>query len=434
MTTQAMNRRNFIRKIGATGAAMVTAPYIIPASAFGANERIVMGIMGPGGRGRSVMREFIANGAVFGAVCDVFKPNRDEGVKLAKTKNDNSVAEYEDWRDLLDKSKDLDAILIATPEHQHGVQLISTVKAGLDSYCEKPMSHSIEEGNRMVKEVNKTKQIVQIGMQRRSTPFVRASKQHMNKLGKVYFVRVKWNWAHRNNGFFNVNNAPLDGGDFTKDQWKLFCQPSGRVKYEPKKFRHWRWFWAFSGGNITDQGTHLMDVVQWFMSDEFNPVTPEYAECFGEVYNLKNKETGVPLVETPDVFTSIYHYPGFLVNWSLNYTTSYQNAWSIEFMGDAATMVLDDKGMRIYEETWDPADDSMQVSKKPPVVQEKGGLESISHVKNFLDCMKSRQKPNAPVEIGHKAVCGPHLANVAYHRKERAYLNPTATKVNRDWL
>lgn len=371
------------------------------------------------------MREFKQQGAVFSAVCDMYEPNRTAGAKEAIVEgSENKIAEYTDWREMLEKQKDMDAVVIASPEHLHCEHLIGTVQAGFDSYCEKPMSHSIEEGMKMVKAVRKTDRIVQIGMQRRSTPFVRKGKEIMDTgvLGPVHFVRVKWNWTPLQSSFLKVDNSELPGG-MSSEQWRLFCGKAGRIKYEPKMFRHWRWFWAFSGGNITDQGTHLMDVVQWYMGKEFDPVTPQYAECFGDVYYLKG-------VETPDVFTSIYQYPTFTANWSLNYTTSYQNSWSIEFMGEKATMALDDKGLRVYEETWEPAAGSMLESKKAPKINETGGLESISHVGNFLDCVKSRNEPNAPVEIGHKAVCGPHLANVAYHRKERAHLNADATKVN----
>ncbi len=436
---QKTNRRAFLKKAGAAGATLVAAPYFVPATAFGANERIIMGIIGPGGRGRSVMKEFQDKGAVFAAVAEIYKPNLEAGVKQAKN-TASQVTAYEDWRDLLEKQKDLNAVLIATPEHQHGVQLIATVKAGFDSYCEKPMSHSIEEGNKIVREVRKTNKIVQIGMQRRSTPFVRRGKELMDTglLGPVHFVRVKWNWSNLNNGFIRYANERIPEMEDAK-LWKMFCAPHHVIEYEPIKFARWRWFWAFSGGNITDQGTHLMDVVQWYMSEEMNPVTPHAAECFGDVYFIRDPKTNKP-VETPDVFTSIFKYPdrdgkpGFTANWTLDYTTSYQNSWSIEFMGEKATMALDDKGLRVYDEPWDPAQDSMLESKKAPVKMDKGGLESISHVANFLDCVKTRKQPNAPVEIGHKAVCGPHLANVAYKRKERAYLNDSATHVNRDWF
>ena len=165
------------------------------------------------------------------------------------------------------------------------------------------------------------------------------------------------------------------------------------------------------GGNVTDQGTHLMDVIQWFM----NSGTPKEAECFGKVFEAKGSET-------PDTFSATYDYGDFITTWTLCYSNSYQNGWTILFQGDKATLILDDKGFRVFEERWPD-------HKDKPMIDFKGGIGAQPHVKNFLDCVKSREQPNATVEVGHCAVSGPHLANVAWHEKQRAYLNKDATKV-----
>lgn len=421
--TRKLDRRSFLKGVGAAGA-VLGFPTIIPSSAFGANERIVMGIIGAGGRGRNVMTDFHKGNTVFSAVCDVYRPNREKGIEVAKAGGAEQVTEYVDWREMLEKQKDMDAVLIATPEHQHCVQLIETVQAGYDSYCEKPMSHSIAEGNKIIKEVGKTDRIVQIGMQRRSSPFVRKGKEIFDTgvLGEVHYVRVKWHWQWSQ----TMNNDPIPEGDLDV---KRFIYPAKRVRnFEPRMYRHWRWFWKFSGGNIVDQGTHLMDVVQWYMGEEKNPVTPIAAEQFGQVH-------AIPGSETPDVFSAIFDYGDFIVNWSLDYASQYQDSWSIEFLGNKAAMVLDDRGLRVFEEPWKASEDSQLVSGKPPSIHEKGGLSTLAHTNNFLECVKSREEPNAPVRIGHIAVCGPHLANVAYHKEERAFLNEDVTRVStKGWL
>jgi predicted dehydrogenase len=399
-----MNRRNFLGTAG-TVTALSTLPNIMPASVLGANDRILMGIIGSGGRGRGVMRDFMGFDAKFIAVCDVFEPNLQAGLEMAGA----GAKGYKDFRKLVEV-KEIDAVLIGSCEHQHAPHLIATVEAGKDSYCEKPMSHSIEEGVKMVKAVRNTDRIVQVGMQRRSSPAVHEAKNTVidqGWLGNIYMVKAIWNWNYSS----KLNNSPL-GGEL---DWEAFCYPARVSEFEPMKYRYWRYFWDFSGGNCTDQGTHLMDVIQWFMSSakKRDQVTPLSAECFGGVYKMEG-------AETPDIFTALFDYGDFMATWTLNYTNRYHDGWEIIFQGDQGTLVLDDRGSRFYK---DP-----NPGNKPDWEFE-GPLPTVPHVENFLECMKSRKEPNAPVEVGHTAVSGPHLANVAWHHRKRAYMNREATEV-----
>ena len=151
-------------------------------------------------------------------------------------------------------------MLIASPEHWHHDHLIDAVRAGKDAYCEKPMSWSIEQGVNMIKEVRKTDRIVQIGMQRRSSPLVHEAKAIMDEglIGEINIVRAEWYWN------MNLNRDPNPPG---KVDWEAFQGPAPRKAFDPIRFRSWRYFWDFSGGNMTDQGTHLLDVIQWFKGD-----------------------------------------------------------------------------------------------------------------------------------------------------------------------
>ncbi|HOE11967.1 MAG TPA: Gfo/Idh/MocA family oxidoreductase [bacterium] len=398
-----IGRREMVKSSVIAGAALA-APLILPKRVFGANDQLIMGIIGPGGQGRGLMGIHQKAGAKFVAVCDVSEQNLQKGLEIAKRDNEGKVDDYLDYRELLER-KDLDAVIIATPEHQHCTQMIDAVQAGLDVYCEKPMSHSIEEGARTIREVRKTDRIVQIGMQRRSSPLLFKARDAVRSgmLGQVTMVKAEWNW----NCAGPTNNEPLG---YNLD-WERFMWPAKRVKFEPMKVRNWRGFWAFSGGFNCDQGTHIMDVVQWFMGTG----TPREAECFGKVFNM----TGV---ETPEVFTSIYYYDGYIASWTLNYNSTYMDWWHILFQGTKGTMHVDRFGFQVYQEPIDPV-------PKNPVLAEVGELEITPHVENFIECVKTRKEPNAPVEVGHTAVCGPHLANVAWHKRRRAKLNPEATKV-----
>jgi predicted dehydrogenase len=397
---QNVNRRSFLEK-SAISAAALTAPMITTRKVLGANDTVMMGIIGAGGRGRGVMRDLVRQGADFIAISEIFAPN----VKQTKDLLGESVPNHHDFRELLER-KDIDAVLIATPEHQHCSQLIAAVQAGKDVYCEKPMSNSIEEGAKTVQAVRATDRIVQIGMQRRSSDTVMQCKQLIQdgKLGTIFMVKAWWNWTLSH----SLNNSPL-GQDL---DWDAFCYPKKNVRFEPMKYREWRYFWPFSGGNCTDQGTHLMDVVQLFMNSD----PPKSAECFGDVYMMKG-------AETPDIFTAIYDYGSFMASWTLNYTNKYQSGWTIQFQGTDGTIIINDSGADVYDEPWN-MDNPYQMSyDTKPSMRIEGGIPTAPHTQNFLDCVKSRKEPNAPVEVGHSAVCGPHLANVAWHKKERAYMN-----------
>jgi predicted dehydrogenase len=399
-------RRSFLASSSAVG--LVAAAPAVAAEAsrvLGANDAIVMGIIGSGGRGRNLMGTFKSLGARFGAACDIYERNLGAGLKEAG----DGAKPFADYRKLLEE-KSLDAVLIASTEHWHAPMLIDAVAAGKDAYCEKPMSHSIEEGNRMVKAVRMTDRIVQIGMQRRSTPSVIAARDLLAECGEVFLVKAYWNWDF---------SKPLDQGPLdSKLDWKAFIGPAPWHEYEPMRFRYWRYFWDYSGGNVTDQGTHLMDVVQWYMGAR----TPLSALCYGSVYADKG-------AETPDVFSAVFEYPNFMATWTLDYANTLDNGWNIQFHGRKATLWLDNQGARVIGPGGTGT--TFRRSEKPMLLKEvPGTLSDAEHVKNFLECMRSRKEPNAPVEVGHLAVCGPHLANVALLNGTRARLNEEATTVS----
>lgn len=398
-----INRRDAVKSSVAAGV-VLAAPQFVSRKVFGASERLIMGIIGPGGRGRGLMGMCQRRDAKFVAVCDVVEPKLKAGIEQARRNNEGKIDDYIDYRELLER-KDLDAVIIGTPEHQHCTQMIDAVRAGLDVYCEKPMSHTIEEGAKTVREVRKTKQIVQIGMQRRSAPLIFKGLETFRSgiLGDVTNVRARWNWQSSG----PLNNRPLG----YEVDWDRFKWPAKRVKFEPMKVRSWRQFWPFSGGQSCDQGTHIMDVVQWYMDGG----TPLEAESFGNMVNMEGSET-------PEVFSCLFRYKDFLATWALNYNTTYMDWWHIIFEGTKGTMHLHRFGYQVYAEP-------IGHEPKDPVVDFKGDLPSQPHVDNFIECVKSRKEPNAPVEVGHTAVCGPHLSNVAYRKKRRARLNPEATRV-----
>jgi len=403
-----MSDRTIDRRQWLTGAATAAGASLLPrrwapGSVHGANDRILLGIIGSGGRGRNLMKMFLDQSEApvdFVEVCDVYEPYRNQGLEIAGKRAKGRV----DHRKLLEND-DLDAVIIATPDHWHLPQLKDALDAGLDVYLEKPMSLSIDEGRRMVEMVRATDRVVQIGMQRRSAPGVIEARELVRSgaLGAVNFAHAQWFW--------NMDPIPEERplkGDL---DWERFRGPNSDLELDvPRhaRFFNWRYFWDFSGGNMTDQGTHLMDVIQWFLNDG---EPPRSAVCSGNVYRLEP-------AETPDVFTAVFEYPGFLATWTLVYTNSYEDSWRVELQGNEATMVLDKRGYRVYPDPGRGGD------PQPPSTEVRAGLTATApHIQDFLKCVHDRSEPNAPVEVGHKAVTGPHLANVALRRDAKALLN-----------
>ena len=378
-----MNRRDLLK-------AAAAAPLFVPRSAWGANDRISFGVIATGGRGRSVTNVFKKVGAECVALCDVYEPN----LELAKKATPDAKA-FVDYNDLL--AEKMDAVLIASPDHQHFPMLAAALEAGKDVYLEKPLSKSIEESAKMIQAVRKSKQVVQIGMQRRSAESIMKARKLVDDgvLGQITLVKPQWHW----NIAQPLDNSPLPG----KLDWKRFLGNAKKRDLEPMRFRRWRYFWDYAGGNMTDQGTHLMDVVQWFTGAG----APLSALCHGYVAKM----TGA---EHPDVFSAVFEFPKFMATWTLDYANAYQNGWSITFMGDKGTMILDDSGYKVFAEPWKRGAE--------PIYEESAPVPVESHVQNFLDSMKSRKDPNCTVEIAAAAVAGPHLANQALLQKKQVRL------------
>jgi predicted dehydrogenase len=379
-----MNRRQLL--------AGAVAPLFIPRRAFGANDRVSFGIIGTGNRGQWLHHSFMRLGAECAAVCDVYSTYRERAQKESPA----GTRAYVDYHELL-AAPGIDCIVIATPDHQHRPMLYAALKAGKDVYLEKPFSMNLAESAEMVRAVRATDRIVQIGMHRRSMPFIYAAKKVIDDgmLGTVSHARAAWNWN------FNewLDNSPLSG----ELDWTRFLGEAPKRDLEPKRFRWWRLFRDYSGGNMTDQGTHLMDVVQWMTGN----TSPRAAVCNGIIARAKAGEV-------PDVFTAVFEYPSMLATWTLDYTSAYDYDWSITFQGDAASMVIDRHGYRVYKE---PPASAAPWSSGPAdkLIAEMADKDSADlHPKNFLECARSRQQPNCPVEVAAAAVAGPHMANIAY--------------------
>jgi predicted dehydrogenase len=385
-------RRKFLKNYSSAAAALAAAPLLVPRTTWGANDRLTYGVIGTGRRGQYVSEFFHKLGAQCVALCDVYDLNLE-----AARKDAPGARTYLDYRDLV-AHKGLDCVLIATPDHQHYPCLLAALNAGKDVYLEKPVSMSLEQSARTVAAVRKTRQIVQVGTQRRSAPLYQSAKKLLDQgmLGRIRMVKATLNSLP----FTQLDNSPLPG----KLDWERFLGPAPRRPLEPRRFRWWRVFWDYSGGTMTDNGCHLMDVVQWLC----NSGPPRSAVCQGRVVAIAG-------AETPDVLSVVFEYPEFPATLTFNMTNTYQGLL-FEFQGDQGTLVLDGAGFRVYKEPWSAKEN------REPIHSESGGVPMDAHVRNFLDCIKSRQEPVCPIEEGVAGVAGLHLANVAFREGRRAKL------------
>ena len=368
---------------------------------LGANDRIRVGAIGTGERCQyllSLLNKLGSNDIV--AVCDVYEPHRLEAKAKSATPDAKDCVDY---REILDR-KDIDAVVIGTPDHWHVPITIAAVHAGKDVYCEKPVTHTIEEGAPLIAAVRSSKQVVQTGTQQRSWAHYLQAKDLISsgELGQVTFIRTYWYQNH----IAHQTNLDIDT---TKLDWKRFLGSAKDRPFDADQYAHWRWYWDFGGGAMTDLFIHWVDVAQWFMGQDM----PTRATASGFTALLKERQT-------PDTMSAALLYPNCVVEFDCA-LLGYIEGGGLMFRGTKASMRLHRRGFAVYpeiarySETFEPENATLQVKS-----DHDGALD---HMKNFLDCMKSRGTPNASVEIGVAAARAGHIANFAL--RGNGVWNPT---------
>jgi predicted dehydrogenase len=395
-----ISRRQFLKNTVAAGAGVTLGT--TRTRVLGANDRIRVGVLGSGGRAQYLMDLFNENPSVeIVAVCDVYEPHREKALKKAGEASGASpdAKGYTDYREVLDL-KDIDAVIIGSPDHWHKPMLVDAARAGKDVYLEKPIMHSIEEGLEMVRAVEETKRIVQTGTQQRSWEHYRLGKHlaDSGKLGKVTFVYTYWyqNYAAARgwNRLQEIDPSKLD--------WKRFLGSAPDQPFTPEKYVWWRFFWDFGGGILTDLLTHWIDVIQWYMGQ----AAPKTATTTGDVYIMK--------WQCPDTITAAYEFPGdFNVTFNGALNNSIDDG-GIELRGTEATLKIDREHLALYPQGVKPAAGSEAPEPEIFVRAEHDG--TIDHVKNFLDCMRTRKTPNASIQAGFEAARTSWIGNIAFKR------------------
>jgi predicted dehydrogenase len=414
-----MTRRVFL---GTAGAAMTAASY---KRILGANDRIGIGIIGFGLIGKQHITDLkkFTDVDVLG-VCDAYTPRLDEG--LAYLGNPNARG-YSDFRKMYE-NKDIQGVLVSTPDHWHALLTIMACAAGKDVYVEKPMTLFIDEGKWMVRAARQYNRIVVVGTQRRHGAGVKEAKKFVEggALGRIHSVRI----ASYRNIYPGFGKAPVSTPPpgFDYDMW---LGPSEKKPYTAHRgLYHFRWFWDYSGGQMTNLGAHLIDQILWVM----NAKGPTQVSSVGGRYALEDDG------ETPDLQDTTWVFPGFTLNFAIREANAMRDptARGQVYLGTKGTMVLAGNYEVQPENKIDPVNDIPRFSGHPTggpeysttkpepwIAAAKGGVVSDARYgtggedtlamnkRDWLDSMRSRKRPFCEVEDGHRVAIVCNLANIS---------------------
>ncbi len=393
-----LGRRDLLR---GAGVAITAASY---SRIKGANDKMNLGVIGCGERGRQDMSQFMMNPHVnVTAVCDVYAKQID----LARSKA-TGAKDFSDHRKLLEM-KEIDMVLIATPDHWHTATAIDALNAGKDVYVEKPLTRLIEEGPPVVKAARVNNRICQVGMQQRSgAHYLQAKREYLDtgKLGKITLART---WWHGNT--YHLRKAPVSLQTQPSNlDWARFLGPVKWRDYDPQQYFNWRAYLDFGGGQVTDLFTHWIDVVHMFMGHDI----PMSGSAAGGVYAYKDGRTA------PDTINVLLEYPA-------EYTATFEATLAPGIKGEGVEMcgtegrLLIDRG---HYEYW-----PLGKNVTPTVVHAEPHDMTIDHINNFLQCVKSRKLPNGDVLIGHRSAQASHLGNISYMQKRRIDFDPVREEI-----
>jgi predicted dehydrogenase len=394
-----MNRRRFLQAGGVVTAASFSR-------IAGAGDRVRLGVMGSGGRGQLLAGRAKGLGAEVAAVCDVYEHNAQAALAQASP----GAKAYADYRRLLE-DKSLDAVIIASPDHWHARMAIDAAAAGKDMYLEKPMAHTIDEGFAIVKAVRDARRVAQVGVQRRSSECFREAKSIMDsgKLGEVRLVTSQWI-----NGQTSLNAEPFQG----PIDWKAWLGPAPERAPDPIRFNNWYHFYDYGGGMLVGQAAHIIDAIQLLMNSK-DPVAVTCAAGRANIPGAEVPETAVLTVEFPENYLATFTigYKGMRYN-------RYHDQWK-EFHGANARFDVGREWYKLYPQT-DGMDVKATLEKSDP-----GGFErsTTAHVANFLDCVRSRKEPHAPVEVGQATAIVLAMSIDSLRRGRRLVWNAAARKV-----
>ena len=444
-TNKQIDRRSFLRSSAVVGAGLVLSPMISGRSVSAAKaDDINIALLGCGAEGQVLMNA-IRNipGIRFKAVCDIWTAYNQKRVSRLLTRYGHEHNTYVDYKEMLDKEKDLDAIVIATPDFWHAEHTVASLKAGLNVYCEKEMSNTLEGARRMVQAARETGKLLQIGHQRRSNPRYLHCYNKLIKsakiLGRITTINGQWNRskaACEDLGW--PKKYPVEQAELEKYGFKSMEQ-----------FRNWRWYKGLGGGPIVDLGSHQIDIYGWFLE-----ANPKSIIASGGTDYWKGHEWY-------DSVMAIYEYEtkeGVVRAFYQTITTNSNQGYYESFMGDEGTLSISESASRgsVYREPGAPDWDKwvkMDYISEPPKKEEKAETGAVldvretvpvaqygipvtmdkpyhqPHLENFFDAVRGKAKLNCPAEIGYETAVTVLKVNEAVEAARKLEFKPEEFKV-----
>jgi predicted dehydrogenase len=373
---------------------------------LGANDRIGIGLIGCGGQGRADLNKMIrVKNVECVALCDVDDAQTAIEAKLIVDAGGSKPSfTSREFRKVLDL-KEVDAVIVGTPDHWHALPTILACQAGKDVYVEKPLSVAIAEGRAMVNAARKYDRVVQMGTQQRSAPHYTDAVEYVKsgKLGKIRLVRA---WAYLD--WKGETPVVPDSDPPASADYDMWLGPAPKRPFNKNRFHFtFRWYWDYSGGLMTDWGAHMIDIANWAMGIK----APSSAMSAGGKYGFPTDA-----METPDTQQVIWAFPEFNMIWEHMLGVGRgpeAREHGVAFHGNNGVLVIDRAGWEVYGET--DAIGKKRMFKAPGVPRANAGNVDYhaTHIQNFIDCMRSRKRPNSDVEIGHNSMIACHLANIA---------------------
>lgn len=433
-----MNRRSFLKTSALATAGMLTAKSY--AQVPGANERVRVGVIGFGLVGRIHTRNFngLKNSKVV-AVSDCYQPRMDACVDLVGS----DCAKHPDFRKMLER-KDLDAVVVATPDHWHALQTMLACDAGKDVYVEKPLHLFAREGEWMQKVADRTKRVVQVGTQQRSSPHYHKAKELLRHGAIGELVSVECNFFR--NVMPGIGNPP-DGNPPADLDWEMLLGPAPQRRYNPNRaIYHFRWFWDYSGGQMTNLGHHSLDIVHWI----YDLNVPRAVSSSGGRWFLKDNG------EVPDTQDAIIEYPKFNAIVQFRECTAGAGSTSmgsLTFMGTKGTMNLGRDGFEIMpDKKVNPVNAFARIIGGHPVggpqpvpepdndfwcdkAEDNSGdwqAQYVGHARNFIDSVKSRKTPNSDLASSHLVSTACHLGNISLRTGRKVFWDESKNDIRGD--
>jgi predicted dehydrogenase len=387
---------------------------------IGANERVGLGFIGFGLIGKRHVLDFRAQPDVnMAAVAEVYRARRDEAVTLIG----EPAKAYTDFRALLD-DRNVDAVVVSTPDHWHALMTMMACASGKDVYVEKPLSLFVREGRWMIDVARRHKRVVQVGTQQRSGPHYQKAREliRSDHIGRIVAVRM---WSYRNvmPGF----GSPPDGDPPPGLDYDFWLGPAPKRPYNPNRsIYHFRWFWDYSGGQMTNLGQHSLDIVHWYLG----ATAPSAVTSAGGRFGLQDNG------ETPDTQDALFEYPGWSATWSQRECCrGAPPAAGLEFCGTKGSLMISRRGFIVTPDpkiapadaiprfgSAHPAGGPTGTGQRESPVKWTSAVENRTgdefdqfrrHARDFLDCVRSRREPISDLESAHRVATACHLANLS---------------------